>query len=136
MTRLPNEEWMVQMAGDAVDVIDGPLPPVRFVPHERDARFGAPFRSVLCSSGIEPIRLPPRSPNLNAFAERFVRSIKEECLSKLILFGELPLRRAIDQYLHTTTENAIIKAERIRCSALPQHPRLKALALTSFVTSA
>jgi putative transposase len=99
MTRHPNEEWMVQMARNAVDVIDGPLLPIRFVLHDRDAKFCAPFRSVLRSSGIEPIRLPPRSPNLNAFAERFVRSIKDECFSKLILLGELSLRRAINQYL-------------------------------------
>ena len=88
------------MARNAVDVIDGPLLPVRFVLHDRDAKFCAPFRSVLYSSAIEPIRLPPRSPNLNAFAERFVRSIKGECLCKLILFGEPSLRRAITQYLH------------------------------------
>jgi len=100
ITRHPNEDWMVQMARNAVDVIDGPLLPVRFILHDRDAKFCVPFRNVLCSAGIEPIRLPPRSPNLNAFAERFVRSIKDECLSKLILFGELSLRRAIDQYLH------------------------------------
>lgn len=90
---------MVQMARNAADVIDGPLLPIRFVLHDRDAKFCAPFRSVLRSSGIEPIRLPPRSPNLNAFAERFVRSIKDECFSKLILFGELSLRRATSQYL-------------------------------------
>ena len=100
VTRHPNEDWMVQMARNAVDVIDGPLLPVRFVVHDRDAKFFAPFRSVLCSSGIEPIRLPPRSPNLNAFAERFVRSIKDECLSKLILFSEFSLRREVNQYLH------------------------------------
>src|SRR4051812_9367924 len=99
-TRHPNEEWMVQMARNAVDVIDGPLLPVRFVLHDRDAKFCAPFRNVLHSSGVEPIRLPSRSPNLNAFAERFVRSIKAECLSKLILFGELSLKRAINEYLH------------------------------------
>jgi putative transposase len=70
VSRHPNEEWMVQMARNAVDVIDGPLLPVRFVLHDRNAKFSAPFRSVLYSSAIEPIRLPPRSPNLNAFAER------------------------------------------------------------------
>ena len=51
------------------------------------------------SGGILPLALPPRSPNLNAFAERWVRSVKSECLSKLILFGERSLRRAVDEYL-------------------------------------
>src|SRR3569833_3154094 len=99
ITRHPNEDWMVQMARNAVDVIDGPLLPVRFILHDRVAKFCVPFRTVLCSAGIEPIRLPPRSPNLNAFAERFVRSIKDECLSKLILFGELSLRRTVTEFL-------------------------------------
>jgi putative transposase len=49
--------------------------------------------------GIYVIRLPPRSPNFNAFAERFVRSIKEECLNRMIFFGQASLRRAIAQYV-------------------------------------
>src|SRR6202008_4759905 len=57
------------------------------------------FRSVLQSGGVQPILLPPHSPNLNAFAERWVRSIKIECLSKLILFGEVSLRRAVTQFI-------------------------------------
>ena len=77
ITRHPKEDWMVQMARNAVDVIDGPLLPIRFILHDRAAKFCAPFRSMLRSGGIDPIRLPPRSPNLNAFAERFVRSIKD-----------------------------------------------------------
>jgi hypothetical protein len=54
---------------------------------------------------VEPLRLPPRSPNLNAFAERWVRSVKEECVSRLIVFGEASLRRALNEYLeHFHTE--------------------------------
>src|SRR5262249_32645914 len=51
------------------------------------------------SGSVNPIRLPARSPNLNSYAERWVRSVKEECLAKLILFGESSLRRALQQYL-------------------------------------
>ena len=54
---------------------------------------------MLENAGTKPLRLPPRSPNLNAWAERFVRSIKDECLSKMIFFGEQSLRRAINQYI-------------------------------------
>src|SRR4051812_35401556 len=90
----PTEEWMVQMARNAVDVIDGTLLPVRYALHDRDTKFCSSFRTMLQSGGVQPILLPPRSPNLNAFAERWVRSIKHECLSKLILFGEVSLRRA------------------------------------------
>ena len=99
ITQHPTEEWMVQMARNAVDAIDGPLLPIRFALHDRDTKFCASFRSMLQSGGVQPILLPARSPNLNAFAERWVRSIKTECLSKLILFGEASLRRAVTQFI-------------------------------------
>src|SRR3954469_9239477 len=51
------------------------------------------------SGRVEPLVLPARSPNLNAYAERWVRSVKEECLSKVILFGERSLRRALSEYV-------------------------------------
>src|SRR5947209_6778014 len=99
ITPHPNEEWMVQMARNAVDVIDGALLPVRFALHDRDTKFCTSFRTMLQSGGVQPILLPPHSPNLNAFAERWVRSIKHECLSKLILFGEVSLRRAVTEFV-------------------------------------
>ncbi|HEX4164172.1 MAG TPA: integrase core domain-containing protein [Bryobacteraceae bacterium] len=99
ITQHPTEDWMVQMARRAVDPIDGSLLPVRYVLHDRDTKFCAPFRDTLCSAGVRPLTLPARSPNLNSFAERWVRSIKSECLSKLILFGEGSLRRAVTQFV-------------------------------------
>src|SRR5665811_2422075 len=57
------------------------------------------FLDVLRSSGIRPLALPPRSPNLNAFSERWVGSLRQECLSKLILFGEASLRRGLNEYI-------------------------------------
>jgi putative transposase len=99
ITQHPTEEWTVQMARNAVDDIDGALVPIRFALHDRDTKFWNWFRTMLQSGGIRPILLPPRSPNLNAFAERWVRSIKTECLSKLILFGEASLRRTITEFL-------------------------------------
>ncbi len=56
-------------------------------------------RAIIASGQIEPLALPARSPNLNAYAERWVRSVKEECLSKVILFGERSLRRALSEYV-------------------------------------
>jgi putative transposase len=67
--------------------------------HDRDTKFCAAFLDVLRSSGLRPLALPPRSPNLNAFSERWVCSIRQECLSKLILFGEASLRRALNEYI-------------------------------------
>jgi hypothetical protein len=57
------------------------------------------FRATLAAGGVKPIQLPARSPNLNAFAQRWIRCAKQECLSKLILFGEASLRRALDEFV-------------------------------------
>ena len=62
------------------------------------------------------LRLPPRSPNLNAFAERWVRSVKEECQSHLILFGEASLRKALTSSKSIITKNAAIQARTTCCS--------------------
>lgn len=99
ITRHPTEQWMVQMARNAVDDVDGALLAVRFALHDRDSKFCTSFRAMLRSGGVRSLTLPARSPNLNAFAERWVRSIKSECLSKLILFGEASLRRTINEFL-------------------------------------
>jgi len=84
--------------------------------HDRDAKFCAAFDGVLASGGIEAIQLPPRSPNLNAHSERWIRSVKTEVLSKMVLFGERSLRYCLDNYLshyhaernHQGKENVIL----------------------------
>jgi Integrase core domain len=98
-TQHPTEEWMLQMARNAVDEIDGALLPIRYVLHDRDTKFCNSFRTMLQSGGVQPILLPARSPNLNAYAERWVCSIRQECLSKLVLFGEASLRRTVTEFL-------------------------------------
>jgi len=99
ITRHPDEAWMQQMARNATDESWGHLDCRRYALHDRDTKFCASFRATLKSGGIKPIQLPARSPNLNAFAERWVRSVKQECLSKLILFGEASLRRALVEFV-------------------------------------
>ena len=99
LTRHPTSEWMLQMARNATDESSGFLRGHRYLLHDRDTKFCAAFLDVLRSSGIQPLALPPRSPNLNAFAERWVCSIRQECLSKLILFGEASLRRALREFI-------------------------------------
>jgi transposase InsO family protein len=99
ITRHPTETWMEQIARNAIDDASGHLRHVRYVLHDRDTKFCASFRATLATSAVKCIALPPRSPNLNAFAERWVRSIKQECLSRLILFGERALRRAITEFI-------------------------------------
>lgn len=67
--------------------------------HDRSTLFSGAFQSILRSTGVEPVRLPPRSPNLNAYAERFVRTIKEGCLNQIIPFGEQSLRRTLSEFV-------------------------------------
>ena len=99
ITRHPTESWMEQMARNAVDEAFGHLRQRRYALHDRDTKFCASFRAMLATGNVKCLALPPRSPNLNAFAERWVRSVKQECLSKLILFGEGSLRRALAEFL-------------------------------------
>jgi putative transposase len=98
ITRHPDQEWMEQIARSATHQDWGYLHPSRYVLHDRDTKFCATFRSALASGGVKTIPLPAQSPNLNAFAERWVRSIKQECLSKLILLGERPLSRVLAEF--------------------------------------
>ena len=77
----------------------GALRDCRYLLHDRDAKYTQSFRAIIASGRVEPLALPARSPNLNAYAERWVRSVKEECLSKVILFGERSLRRALREYI-------------------------------------
>jgi transposase InsO family protein len=83
--------------------------------NDRDTKFCAEFRKTLASGGVKCLRLPPRSPNLNAFAERWVRSVKSECLSHFILFGEASLRRALKNFCEHYQAREIIKAKRTSC---------------------
>jgi putative transposase len=99
ITTHPDTNWMLQMGRNAVDAVDGPLLGKRYLIIDRDTKYCEGFRQMLAREGIKVIRLPPRSPNLNAYAERFVRSIKEECLSKMIPIGQGMLRRALREYL-------------------------------------
>ena len=99
MTRHPTQSWIIQMARNAVDDTSGALRQCRYLLHDRDAKFCAAFDDVLASEGIRSLKLPAHSPNLNAFAERWVRSVKQECLSRLILFGERSLQRALSEFI-------------------------------------
>jgi hypothetical protein len=89
----PHGRWMQQIARNMTDGFDGVLNSCKYLIHDRSTLYTEQFRVLLQSAGVQCFRLPPRSPNLNAFAERFVRSIKEECLDRLILLGESSLLR-------------------------------------------
>jgi len=97
--RNPNGTWMNQVGRNLVDAQDGFLRGKRFLIHERDPLFTTEFHCTLETGGVKTVKLPPRSPNLNAYAERFVRSIKEDCLDRIILFGEQGLRTALREFV-------------------------------------
>jgi putative transposase len=99
ITSEPDSAWMSQVSRNVTDASDGFLTGKRFLIHDRDPLFTVPFRETLAAAGVQVVRLPPRSPNLNAYAERFVRTIKESCLDRMILIGEESLRRAVGEFI-------------------------------------
>jgi transposase InsO family protein len=99
VTPHPHEAWMVQVARNVTMEEWGFLAPGQYLIHDRDGKYCSTFQQMIEAAGIKRVPLPPRSPNLNAYAERWVRSVKEECLSRLILFGEAALYRALNEYI-------------------------------------
>ena len=77
----------------------GFLTPGQYLIHDRDSKYCPAFQRIIDAADVTRVPLPPRSPNLNASAERWVRSVKEECLSRLILFGEASLQHALHEYV-------------------------------------
>lgn len=98
IARRPDGEWMKQIARNLTADGEGFLRNARYLIHDRDPLFTKDFREILRTGDVETVRLPTRSPNLNAYAERFVRSIKSECLSKIIPLGEHHLRVVVSEY--------------------------------------
>src|ERR1700674_559554 len=95
----PAEPWMKQIKPNVTIEGYGAPKDSRYLLHDRDAKYTQSFRAIIASGRVEPLALPARSPNLNAYAERWVRSVKEECLCKVILFGERSLRQALSEYV-------------------------------------
>jgi transposase InsO family protein len=99
VTPHPNAPWMMQMARNVTMAEWGFPSAGQYLIHDRDGKYCPAFQQIIDAARITRIPLPARSPNLNAYAERWVRSIKEECLSRLILFGEASRRHALTQYV-------------------------------------
>ncbi len=99
ITPHPTAAFMQQCARQLTDPCEGFLGGKRYLIHDRDTKFTPAFDGLLKDSGVEPVVLPPRSPNLNAHCERFVRSIKEEALEQMVIRGERALYDVIHQYL-------------------------------------
>jgi putative transposase len=130
---------MVQVARNVTMEEWGCLSPGQYLIHDRDTKFCSAFQPIIEEAGIERVVLPPRSPNLNAYAERWVRSIKDETLSRMMLCGESFLRQALHEYVehdhhernHQGQGNVLlfptISHDTIRAGPLPCHERLGGL---------
>jgi len=90
---------MTQIARNVTMADWGFLQPGHYLIHDRDGKFCLALQHVIDAAGVQRVPLPPRSPDLNAYAERWVRAVKEEALSRLILFGERALRHALTEYV-------------------------------------
>ena len=118
-TTNPNEAWMEQSARNLSDPFDGFLSNKRYLLMDRDDKYCKRFRDIIEQADVKCLRLPPRSPNLNPHMERYIRSLKEECLNRMILFGENSLRKAIQEFLfhyhaernHQGLNNKLIEPE-------------------------
>jgi transposase InsO family protein len=130
-----NGLWMSQIGRNVTDAMEGVLHGKRYLIHDRDPLFTSEFVVMLQGVGVRLVALPPRSPNLNVYAERFVRSIKESCLDRMIWFGEEALRKGIQEFVvhyhyernHQGLGNRLILPERAQPDAggtVRRHERL------------
>jgi hypothetical protein len=90
---------MKQMARNLTDPVDGFLRHAKYLVHDRDPLFTAAFEAILKERGVKCAKIPAQSPNCDPHAERFVRTIRSECLNHLVLFGERHLRYVVEEFI-------------------------------------
>jgi transposase InsO family protein len=133
--KLTVPSWMLQIGRNVTDAQSGALHAKRYLIIDRDTKYSQQFRRLIQDNGTNVIRLPPMSPNLNAYAERFVRSIKDECLDRMIFVGQASLRRAVTEYMnhyhaernHQGIENRLIHGPTVvmsKSGGVHRHARL------------
>ena len=103
-TAHPDNAWVTQQARQLMWTLDDNHLAIRFLIHDRDTKFTTAFDTVFQSEGIKIIRTPFRAPNANAYAERWVRTLREECLDRLIGLNQSHLRRLLTEYSHYYNE--------------------------------
>ena len=91
----PGEAWIKQVARNLTDPVDGFLRGAKYLIHDRDPLFTEGFVAILEAGGVKSVKIPAQSPNCNPYAERFVKTIKYECLNHFVIFGERHLRHLI-----------------------------------------
>jgi len=119
VTTNPHAQWMRQTCRELTNPEDGFLKDASHLIVDRDSSFIALREYLDTNTETEVVLLPPRSPNMNAYLERFMRSLKSECLDRMIFFGQKSLRRALTQYIehyhternHQGLENQLIEPD-------------------------
>ena len=116
VTANPDSAWVTQQARNLA--MDGRLDDGRFLIHDRDAKFSGPFDEVFRTEGVRVIDTPIRAPNANAFAERWVATVRAECLDWLLVLGRRHLKRVLDTYVRHYNEGRPHRGLGLRTPAL------------------
>ena len=98
-TAHPDNAWVTQQARQVMWELEDREPGIRFLIRDNDKKFTQSFDTVFRAEGIDVIRTPFRAPNANAYAERWIRSAREECLDKLLIINQAHLRRVMREYI-------------------------------------
>jgi transposase InsO family protein len=99
ITAHPAGEWVAQQARNLLFELDEQVGRFRYLIRDRDAKFTTAFDAVFAAAGIETIRIPPRAPMANAYAERWIRTVRDECLDWTIIWSGEHLHRVLTEYL-------------------------------------
>jgi len=98
-TAPPDNAWITQQAHQMMWTLDEREPAIRFLIRDNDKKFSSAFDTVFCSAGIHVTPIPHHALNTNAFAERWIHSVREDCLDKVLIINQAHLRRVMREYL-------------------------------------
>jgi hypothetical protein len=114
----PGREWMKQVARNLTDPVHGFLRGAKYLVHDRDPLFTEAFIAILEAGGVKSVKIPTQSPDCNPYAERFVKTTKDECLKQFVIFGERHLRYLIKEFIehyHTERFHQGLGGQLIKC---------------------